>query len=82
LLLPFSRVVHKLLFGALRARCRSSSLGVQISLYNFGSGFSSLIYVKDLPVDGLKVDKSFIDGLVEDTVNVAPPTRRARRGSG
>src|SRR5215211_2453810 len=39
------------------------ALGVRIDLDYFGSGFSALNYVKDLPVDALKIDKSFIAGL-------------------
>jgi EAL domain-containing protein (putative c-di-GMP-specific phosphodiesterase class I) len=34
----------------------------------FGSNFSALNYVKDLLVDGLKIDKSYIDGLGKDAV--------------
>jgi EAL domain-containing protein (putative c-di-GMP-specific phosphodiesterase class I) len=46
----------------------TSDLGVRVSLDDFRSGFSALNKVKDLPVDDLKIDKSFIDGLVEDAV--------------
>lgn len=41
------------------------SLGVRVPLDDFGSGFSVLPYVKDLPVDDLNIDMSFIDGLGE-----------------
>ena len=47
------------------------SLGVRVPLDVFGSGYSSLNYVKELPVDDLKIDKSSIVGLGEDVVNVA-----------
>jgi EAL domain-containing protein (putative c-di-GMP-specific phosphodiesterase class I) len=43
-----------------------SDLGVAISIDDFGTGFSSLSYVKRLPVDRLKIDQSFIRNVVSD----------------
>lgn len=43
------------------------ALGVHISMDDFGTGFSSLAYLKDLPIHTLKIDKSFIDSVLTET---------------
>jgi EAL domain-containing protein (putative c-di-GMP-specific phosphodiesterase class I) len=39
------------------------SVGVTISIDDFGTGFSSLSYLKDLPADHLKIDRAFVQNL-------------------
>ena len=46
---------------------RLKSLGVEISIDDFGTEFSSLGRLKDLPVDRLKIDMAFIQGISQNT---------------
>ncbi len=47
------------------------ALGISFSMDDFGTGFSSLSYLKRLPLDELKIDRSFVNDLVTDPNDAA-----------
>lgn len=50
---------------------RLKDLGVHLAIDDFGTGFSALNYLKQFPIDTLKIDRAFTNGLGEDVQDTA-----------
>jgi diguanylate cyclase (GGDEF)-like protein/PAS domain S-box-containing protein len=57
--------------GALNTFLKIQALGVRLVFDDFGTGFASLTYLKKFPLDGLKIDRSFVFGLLANPDDAA-----------
>ena len=55
--------VHEASHEARSALSTLSAAGIQIALDDYGTGYSSLGHLRDIPVNALKIDRVFVDGL-------------------
>jgi EAL domain-containing protein (putative c-di-GMP-specific phosphodiesterase class I) len=46
-------------------------MGISIALDNFGTGYASLAHLKRFPIDALKIDRSFVEGVPGDEEDAA-----------
>jgi EAL domain-containing protein (putative c-di-GMP-specific phosphodiesterase class I) len=47
------------------------AVGVKLAIDDFGTGYSSMAYLRDFPVDRLKIDKGFVSELEHEPKNIA-----------
>ena len=56
---------------ALKSLTRLRNMGVSLSIDDFGTGYSSLTHLRQLPIDEIKIDKSFVSGMTESEADHA-----------
>lgn len=68
-------VTERVVMGSTRAVLQTASrlraLGVSLSIDDFGTGFSSLAYLRNFAIDSVKIDRSFVSGIGRNVTDEA-----------
>ena len=69
-IVPTHRLTHAASLKMLAAGvAKANALGCKVSVDDYGTGYSSLAYLRRLPLHELKIDKTFITGMARDAID-------------